>query len=1318
METTQQPSTKEVPSQILQYRREILDEIERNNITIIQGETGCGKSSMIPLFLYQEAESKGHDVNIIITQPRRIAAQTLAKRLAFLLDCGVGDLVGYQISMDSAVSLQTRISYATTGYLLQLLMGQEHFFQKLTHIILDEVHERDIDHDLLCLIIKLQIARYPSLKIIIMSATLQYTLYESYFSSCKVSISQPIHVGNKRYPLTEYTLDNIPTSTLFAGVPRLVTACRGMQKIFEDQEHILSPSQLFGSSTHYRNYTQLKNEIILELLVWISSQPDQEKRSTLIFLPGLNQIEDSVSFIKSHYFRFKDPLETIILHSFSPDTEKEKALQAPRPGCMKVVFSTNVAESSITIPDISYVINDGIRKQIRFDDIMQMTRLESVWCSQASCHQRAGRVGRTHEGMVFHLLPYWMLSRVMQPHDPSEISRVNIETHILRMKLRLERFGAIDVLLSQLLEPPSKHAVQHALLQLYRHGALTAPSAEGSITRLGMFYLDMPVGPQLAKLIYVSLLFRIPCDGIFLAAILSSSDPFNQHLDSGSMPFEEYCRIIRHNYLQRLKYDEGSYSEPIGALNLIKEFLYRQSVDEFTQETDTSLIRIRNTIFRARHILESVSQYLGKSMMKQYLLDVGEQVSSLQSDINNIMSGDRRHSEKVLDYFVDDTSILKDVLMASFSDNACIGTSVTNGKSYMRSIQRSGLDITNAVLLRFKPLHQLEWSFIQYIFASVAPFATLINHEKGIVIQFPSDVGTWTTNPEAYIQDLCTELKIFLQILDKNEELFLKVPHGCRLPSSLPTKMGMWGELLLNAGRALVCNYSPVWKPFSSGLQSLQTEKRSVVHSAVDLGDPKPKVAVCQQILASSGGQEAHAAWMTVMNRDTAVLSLLMYGHLSNSRLLMDVSQQCAYAAQVNGVMLDFSPCVLPMSLIIQIIQYRESFCKSFTNGRTLSSLDLYGLHKELQDAFLSTQFQEIQSLHELYWVPIKLQDEKLSLGPFSLDTSRLESLSHSLGKHPKNKQQSPTHQDGAAESHLDEIQFVQQMSNLIFDDKKASKLDPDCQNGAKKVPLFTLRCIPGATELANLFSQWGMKQVALYQERDRRTKVYTISVEIQELAIDLEIQHKKKDIARSECVAALWSYVDHLQEGTYYYSEGPETPVTIIPTLVRLKRKDESQSSERSSSARPDQDAFCDPSKQLINCLPTNGVYKFDDLEFLHPPLSEVAAKIVEIIEHQDLVVPTIEIRRLNPCLVTIITRHSYSKTPLISFGVPDKVMAIALNCLLEVFSNSHLVRAPIPNKVHTVVLSLKNVNLVDQERSMGPSTSEGPSESGFDSD
>ena len=245
------------------HRSEILEHVERNRVTFIQGDTGCGKSSMVPQYIWQEDK----DSRIMVTQPRRLAAISLANRVGDQL--GDRDLVGYRLGQgDRRETFDTKITFCTTGYLLQFLSFNPTSLKGFTHVILDEVHERSMDSDLLLLLLKLLLRLHSHLKLVIMSATLQPQLFSDYFAQFDPEL-EPLQVGNKRFPVKTVFLDEVAQE--YPAVGRSAPY----------RETVLNEAKENASLT----------EPMQNVLVRLVAQLAKPGSCILVFLPGVGEIE-------------------------------------------------------------------------------------------------------------------------------------------------------------------------------------------------------------------------------------------------------------------------------------------------------------------------------------------------------------------------------------------------------------------------------------------------------------------------------------------------------------------------------------------------------------------------------------------------------------------------------------------------------------------------------------------------------------------------------------------------------------------------------------------------------------------------------------------------------------------------------------------------------------------------------------------------------------------------------------------------------------------------------------------------------------------
>ena len=315
--------------------------------------------------------------------------------------------MGYAIRLESRVSAQTRLVYATTGIVMRMLERSDEL-QDITHLVLDEVHERTLDSDFLLIVLKKLMARRPSLKVVLMSATLNAGRFSEYMGGAPI-----INVPGRTYPVeTLYLEDAIKVSKY-----KVESDGARLPESDEEEEALADPTKkkervycIKGYSTAvcetlFRlNEYQIAFDLIVRLLECIATEARYAdySKAILIFLPGLAEIRRLNDSLSGHPL-FRQGWYIYPLHSTIAMEEQEQAFSLPPNGIRKIVLSTNIAETGVTIPDITCVIDTGRHREMRFDERRQLSRLIEVFISRANAKQRRGRAGRVRNGLCFHL---------------------------------------------------------------------------------------------------------------------------------------------------------------------------------------------------------------------------------------------------------------------------------------------------------------------------------------------------------------------------------------------------------------------------------------------------------------------------------------------------------------------------------------------------------------------------------------------------------------------------------------------------------------------------------------------------------------------------------------------------------------------------------------------------------------------------------------------------------------------------------------------------------------------------------------------------
>ncbi|KAF8853678.1 ATP-dependent RNA helicase-like protein A [Acephala macrosclerotiorum] len=498
-----------------EMREIIIDTVESHQVTIISGETGSGKSTQSAQFILDDLYRRalGDCTKIICTQPRRISALGLADRVSDERCSVVGQEVGYIIRGESKATQNTKITFVTTGVLLRRLQtsggSSDDVVASLadvSHVIIDEVHERSLDTDFLLVLLRDVLKKRKDLKLILMSATLDAGVFEDYFKSMgKVG---RVEISGRTYPVEDYYLDDVIQMTGFnsgrAGRPDENDAdTAGMDS------DIAAAIQSIGMRINYDLITQTVKEIDADL-----SHLKQDG-GILIFMPGVVEINRTLDYLRSI-----PNLHVLPLHASLQSVEQRRVFPHAPAGKRKVVVATNVAETSITIDDIVAVIDTGRVKETSYDPQNNMRKLEEVWASRAACKQRRGRAGRVQAGKCYKLYTRNAEISKMAERPEPEIRRVPLEQ--LCLSVRAMGIKTVGAFLASALTPPESTAVDGAMELLGRMGALDGDD----LTALGRHLSMIPADLRCGKLMVYGAMFGCLDACVTIAAILTVKSPF------------------------------------------------------------------------------------------------------------------------------------------------------------------------------------------------------------------------------------------------------------------------------------------------------------------------------------------------------------------------------------------------------------------------------------------------------------------------------------------------------------------------------------------------------------------------------------------------------------------------------------------------------------------------------------------------------------------------------------------------------------------------------------------------------------------------
>lgn len=558
LEELQDKTENEKYNKMLEFRKklpafdkrdELLNLLNKEQVIVISGETGCGKTTQVPQFILDDAisQNKGLQCRIVCTQPRRISAISVAERVAAerAERCGEGNSCGYQIRLDSKLPRSHAcILYCTTGILLQWLKSDSKL-DRVSHLILDEIHERDIQSDFLITIVKDIIKVRKDLKIILMSATLNAQLFSEYFNHCPT-----FHIPGFTYPVRSMFLEEILDFTKYSPpreawefgdeVRRFCNrdmkrhkSLRFMNKQDINPNFLHKWDQYVDSTLrqtisepcidklfamHAYSQNKIDTELIGATIKYIIAE--QPKGTILVFVPGWMEIKAvNEELLKDR--QFASPKFLIIpLHSLMPTTSQRQVFERPPEGVTKIVIATNIAETSITIDDIVHVIDSGKIKLTEFDHRTNMGTLQMKWVSHANAKQRRGRAGRVQEGFCYHLYSKHQQQQFVDFFLP-EMLRTPLDQ--LCLQIRVMQLGKVDEFLSKVMEPPDSDAIALSIRKLV---GLSAMDTEQNLTPLGYHLSKLPVEPQIGKMILMAAIFSCLDPVLTIAASLSFKDPF------------------------------------------------------------------------------------------------------------------------------------------------------------------------------------------------------------------------------------------------------------------------------------------------------------------------------------------------------------------------------------------------------------------------------------------------------------------------------------------------------------------------------------------------------------------------------------------------------------------------------------------------------------------------------------------------------------------------------------------------------------------------------------------------------------------------
>ncbi|XP_073030341.1 DExH-box ATP-dependent RNA helicase DExH3 isoform X1 [Primulina eburnea] len=518
-------------------KERLLQAIARNQVIVISGETGCGKTTQLPQYILEsEVESgRGAFCNIICTQPRRISAMAVAERVSAERGEPLGETVGFKVRLEGKKSKNTHLLFCTSGILLRRLLSDRNLAD-VTHVFVDEIHERGMNEDFLLIVLKDLLPRRRDLRLILMSATLNADLFSDYFGGAPM-----IHIPGFTYPVTAHFLEDILEMTGYKLNSFNQIDDYGQEKMWKTQRQLAPRKRknqittLVEEALNKSNFENYSSAVVESLSCWA---PDcigfnfieavlchicrkERPGAVLVFMTGWEDISCLRDQIKAHPL-LGDPNRVLLLicHGSMAISEQRLIFEKSPPNVRKIVLATNMAEASITINDIVYVVDCGKAKETTYDALNNTPCLLPSWISQASARQRRGRAGRVQPGVCYHLYPRCVYEAFAEYQLP-ELLRTPLNSLCLQIK-SLQVESTIDFL-SAALQPPEPLAVKNAVEFLKMIGALDESE---NLSPLGKFLSVLPVDPKLGKMLVMGSIFSCFDPVLTIVAGLSVRDPF------------------------------------------------------------------------------------------------------------------------------------------------------------------------------------------------------------------------------------------------------------------------------------------------------------------------------------------------------------------------------------------------------------------------------------------------------------------------------------------------------------------------------------------------------------------------------------------------------------------------------------------------------------------------------------------------------------------------------------------------------------------------------------------------------------------------
>ncbi|XP_004603827.1 ATP-dependent RNA helicase TDRD9 [Sorex araneus] len=724
-------------------KEEVISLIESNSVVIIHGATGSGKSTQLPQYVLDHCLQRATYCNIAVTQPRKIGASSIARWISKERAWTLGGLVGYQVGLEKIATEDTKLIYMTTGVLLQKIVSAKSLME-FTHIFIDEVHERTEEMDFLLLVVrKLLRTNSRFVKVVLMSATINCKEFADYFAvpvQNKMNPAYVFEVEGKPHSIEEYYLNDLGHIHHSRLSPHLLEEPVITKDIYDVAISLIQMFDDLDMEENGGNKT------------WSRAQFVSERSSVLVFLPGLSEINYMHELLTNMAHK---RLQVFPLHSSVTLEEQNNVFLSPVPGYRKVILSTNIAESSLTVPDVKYVIDFCLTRTLVCDEDTNYQSLRLSWASKTNCNQRKGRAGRVSKGYCYRLVHRDFWDSYIPNHTVPEMLRCPLGSTILKVKLL--DMGEPRALLATALSPPSLSDIERTILLLKEVGALAISGQredenphDGELTFLGRVLAQLPVNQQLGKLIVLGHIFGCLDECLIIAAALSLKNffamPFRQHLDG---------------YRNKVSFSGSSKSDFIALVEAFKTWQSCRQRGELRHPKD-ELDWGRLNYIQIKRIREVAELY--------------EELKNRISQFN--MHVDSRRPVLDQEYVYKQRFILQVVLAGAFYPNY-----FTFGQpdEEMAMRELAGKDPkTTIVLKHIPPYGFLYYKQMQSLFRQCGQVKSIVFDGAKAFVEFSRNpTERFKTLPAVYMAIKMSQLKVSLELnVHSAEEIEGKVQGG------------------------------------------------------------------------------------------------------------------------------------------------------------------------------------------------------------------------------------------------------------------------------------------------------------------------------------------------------------------------------------------------------------------------------------------------------------------------------------------------------------------------------------------------------------